>query len=291
MCLRPGTCATTVPGHSAVCAAIAEIIASQSVPWPKATTTGAPSPGAARCDGRSPLTSRPDSFIVPPHAPVAQLDRASDFGSEGRRFESYRARNATRAGASNASAPAGHGAALSTMPYGRPTVFALALLVSAACERDRAPRYPTSGPYPQQQPPYGQPYPQQPPYGSYPQQPPYGSHPQQPPYGQPYPQQPPPYGQPAPQPAPQPTLLGTALTGFGVLLGQLPQIPAQLPPLPQWDASQPWPFPFPLPGQTQPPRSPRPLRLRRPRPHPLRLPRRHHPAAGLPSGPSSRTRC
>lgn len=149
------------------------------------------------------------------------------------------------------------------MPYGRPTVFALALLVSAACERDRAPRYPTSGPYPQQQPPYGQPYPQQPPYGSYP---------QQPPYGQPYPQQPPPYGQPAPQPAPQPTLLGTALTGFGVLLGQLPQIPAQLPPLPQWDASQPWPFPFPLPGQTQPAPQPAPTPAPAPAPAPTPAP-------------------
>ena len=31
--------------------------------------------------------------MVPPHALVAQLDRASDFDSEGREFESLRARH------------------------------------------------------------------------------------------------------------------------------------------------------------------------------------------------------
>jgi hypothetical protein len=33
-----------------------------------------------------------DVAMVAPHALVAQLDRASDFDSEGRRFESFRAR-------------------------------------------------------------------------------------------------------------------------------------------------------------------------------------------------------
>src|SRR5678809_100817 len=37
-------------------------------------------------------TSWPPARYLEPHAPVAQLDRASDFESEGREFESLRAR-------------------------------------------------------------------------------------------------------------------------------------------------------------------------------------------------------
>ena len=34
-------------------------------------------------------------YTMPVHAPVAQLDRASDYGSEGREFESSAARHST----------------------------------------------------------------------------------------------------------------------------------------------------------------------------------------------------
>jgi hypothetical protein len=41
-----------------------------------------------------PLAGRPlGSEIFAKHAPVAQLDRASDYESEGRTFESFRARH------------------------------------------------------------------------------------------------------------------------------------------------------------------------------------------------------
>src|SRR5258705_7396867 len=46
----------------------------------------------ARRQGAGPV--RPSLVIEPTHALVAQLDRASDFESEGREFESLRARQA-----------------------------------------------------------------------------------------------------------------------------------------------------------------------------------------------------
>jgi hypothetical protein len=45
----------------------------------------------ARRQGAGPV--RPSLVIEPTHALVAQLDRASDFESEGREFESLRARH------------------------------------------------------------------------------------------------------------------------------------------------------------------------------------------------------
>jgi hypothetical protein len=45
----------------------------------------------ARWQGAGPV--RPSLVIEPTHALVAQLDRASDFESEGREFESLRARH------------------------------------------------------------------------------------------------------------------------------------------------------------------------------------------------------
>ncbi len=47
----------------------------------------------ARRQGAGP--ARPSLVIEPTHALVAQLDRASDFESEGREFESLRARHST----------------------------------------------------------------------------------------------------------------------------------------------------------------------------------------------------
>src|SRR5262245_12832256 len=58
----------------------------------------------------------------------------------------------------------------------------------------------------------------------------------------------PPQGQPQQPANPMSGLggmLGAALTPFGILLQQLPQLPAQLPPLP--DLSKGWPFPWPFP--------------------------------------------
>ena len=49
-----------------------------------------PVPWAARQQAAGPV--RPSLVIDPTHALVAQLDRASDFESEGREFESLRAR-------------------------------------------------------------------------------------------------------------------------------------------------------------------------------------------------------
>ena len=51
-----------------------------------------PVPWAARQQAAGPV--RPSLVIDPTHALVAQLDRASDFESEGREFESLRARQA-----------------------------------------------------------------------------------------------------------------------------------------------------------------------------------------------------
>ncbi len=88
---------------------------------------------------------------------------------------------------------------------------------------------------------------------------PYGHPGAPPPYVVPAP---PPYAAPAPAPTPAPapnaqnpipTLLGNAITGFGVLVTQLPQMPQTLPPLP---AGWPWqPVPAPAP---QPPAAPAP---------------------------------
>ncbi len=121
----------------------------------------------------------------------------------------------------------------------------------SACERERTPQYPAAG---YGQPGYypGQPYPQgQPPYGQPNGQPPHGQPPGQPPYGQP--------------PSEPPNLLGTAITGFGVLLSQLPMLPSQLPPLPTWDPTQPFPFPWPF----QPAPGPSPGPSPAPTPEPL----------------------
>jgi uncharacterized protein YkwD len=58
-----------------------------------------------------------------------------------------------------------------------------------------------------------------------------------------------------PQQAPRPPTIGDAVTAFGVLLQQLPQLPQPLPPLPtMWDWSQvPWPFPWAPPPRPQGP--------------------------------------
>ena len=58
----------------------------------------------------------------------------------------------------------------------------------------------------------------------------------------------------APQQQPA-TLLGAAVTAFGILVQHIPQIPSQLPPLPQMGNGLPWPFPWPAP---QPPSGPGP---------------------------------
>ena len=41
----------------------------------------------------SPIGSKNPCYALAPYAPVAQLDRASDYESEGRKFESSRVRN------------------------------------------------------------------------------------------------------------------------------------------------------------------------------------------------------
>jgi uncharacterized protein YkwD len=108
-------------------------------------------------------------------------------------------------------------------------LLACCALALAGCE-DESP--PPRSPYGYGQPGYGQPgygY-GQPGYG----QPGYG----QPGYGQPG------YGQPQ-----QPTTMGAAMTPWGMILAQLPQLPAALPPLPglnEW-MQQYWPFPAPQP--------------------------------------------
>jgi uncharacterized protein YkwD len=120
---------------------------------------------------------------------------------------------------------------------------ALAIIGSVGCAREEpalapAPGYPPPGVYspPQGYPPQGVPPQGVPPQGV----PPQGYPPSSPGY--------PPQGQPQTPANPAGGLagmIGAALTPFGILLQQLPQLPAQLPPLP--DLSKGWPFPWPFP--------------------------------------------
>ena len=55
--------------------------------------THAPPSAYPRPTAFSPIGSKNPCYALAPYAPVAQLDRASDYESEGRKFESSRVRN------------------------------------------------------------------------------------------------------------------------------------------------------------------------------------------------------
>ena len=61
---------------------------------PRKRTAGSnPAPSASTMRRRTPSrNAQPPEARIEPHAPVAQLDRASVYGTEGREFESLRAR-------------------------------------------------------------------------------------------------------------------------------------------------------------------------------------------------------
>src|SRR4051812_47904923 len=58
--------------------------------WPRVSPVSRPVPGAPMA---ALIYTDPAATLRPRHAPVAQLDRASVYGTEGQRFESSRARS------------------------------------------------------------------------------------------------------------------------------------------------------------------------------------------------------
>src|SRR3954454_8966718 len=78
--------------HSTI-AGFTDVLRSNRTSWGKHNPR--PSETRAGCPGHGLIQAfpgQPDRYPSPPHAPVAQLDRASVYGTEGQRFESSRAR-------------------------------------------------------------------------------------------------------------------------------------------------------------------------------------------------------